>query len=349
MHVVPVSKSVPMQSATDETLNNIQDIIGQDAGNRGMKHLIVPGDFVKACRTLAHHHHHATNNNNAATTTNNSITTVIILSGFPCCVGETPPTETDGPPGACALSLAALELGSHVVLVTDDCNRVVFEAAAEQLLQTYKGKMTLETFPVEMKEADIARMQALSNTENSLMVAIERSGPAADGQCYTMKGIDMKELTAPIHNIVLNRSKDTTFIAIGDGGNELGMGKVIDMVHRHIPNGEKVGCVVQADLLIAASVSNWGGHALAAGAALVRAEQEAIDKHLGEENRTIFLDEWMKRCSTTEQNEVELLNRCVEKCCRDGVSGKVEATVDGMSLETSLECLRDIRAAASKR
>jgi hypothetical protein len=32
--------------------------------------------------------------------------------------------------------------------------------------------------------------------------------------------------------------------------------------------------------------------------------------------------------------------------CRDGVSGKREATVDGMPLETSMQCLRDIRDAA---
>jgi len=37
------------------------------------------------------------------------------------------------------------------------------------------------------------------------------------------------------------------------------------------------------------------------------------------------------------------LECCVAKGCRDGVSGKVEATVDGMPLETSMACLRDIR------
>ena len=41
-----------------------------------------------------------------------------------------------------------------------------------------------------------------------------------------------------------------------------------------------------------------------------------------------------------------LLERCVAKGCRDGVSGKVEATVDGMPLETSMECLRAIRQAS---
>ena len=56
--------------------------------------------------------------------------------------------------------------------------------------------------------------------------------------------------------------------------------------------------------------------------------------------------EWINKCVPTEQEEVALLERCVAKGCRDGVSGKVEATVDGMPLETSMECLRAIRQAS---
>jgi hypothetical protein len=48
------------------------------------------------------------------------------------------------------------------------------------------------------------------------------------------------------------------------------MGKVIDEIKANIPRGEKIGCVVAADHLIAASVSNWGGYALAAAAAAAK-------------------------------------------------------------------------------
>eukprot|EP00980_Cylindrotheca_fusiformis_P014344 scaffold3827_cov179-Cylindrotheca_fusiformis.AAC.8 len=112
------------------------------------------------------------------------------------------------------------------------------------------------------------------------------------------------------------------------------MGKVIDAIKANIPRGEEIGCVVAADHLIAASVSNWGGYALAAAAAAAKSASVGSQQ------------EWIERCLPSEEEEINLLDRCVAAGCRDGVSGKVEATVDGMPLETSLQCLRDIRKAA---
>lgn len=112
------------------------------------------------------------------------------------------------------------------------------------------------------------------------------------------------------------------------------MGKVIEAIKANIPMGEKIGCVVAADHLIAASVSNWGGYALAAAAAAAKSKDDDARR------------KWIERCLPTEEEEISLLDRCVAVGCRDGVSGKVEATVDGMPLETSLQCLRDIRKAS---
>jgi hypothetical protein len=72
-----------------------------------------------------------------------------------------------------------------------------------------------------------------------------------------------------LHRLV--KEATVPFLAIGDGGNELGMGKVLDEIIKNpkIADGDKIGCAVAADFLIAASVSNWGGYALAAGAAVV--------------------------------------------------------------------------------
>ena len=120
------------------------------------------------------------------------------------------------------------------------------------------------------------------------------------------------------------------------------MGKVIDKIidNPKITNGDKIGCVIAADHLIAASVSNWGGYALAAAISLAHVQKEGTGKD------TETIKNWVDRCLLSDQNEIDLLNRCVDAGCRDGVSGKMEATVDGMPLETSLQCLRDIRKAA---
>lgn len=319
----------------EATLNSLQDIIGTDAGNRGMKSLIVPGDLIKASTILAVGIPPRSN--------------VLVLSGFPCCVNETPPTETDGPPGAFAIARAACALGHTVTVVTDACNEEVFAAAMNDLGSwATESTLSLQIFPGEqlMTAADEERLTNLSNSCDAI-IACERAGPAKDGHCYTMRGIDMteREMIAPLHRLI-EMASSKHFIAIGDGGNEMGMGKVIQQIisNPKISNGNEIGCVVAADHLIAASVSNWGGYALAAGAALVRAEKE----YLRDTTQKLLSDhakEWVEKCVPSEEEEVALLQRCVEKGCRDGVSGKVEATVDGMPLETSLKCLRDIRQA----
>lgn len=320
----PAIMALPVARIAEATVNKLQDIIGTDAGGRGMKNLICNGDLVKASSIFA-------------SLSPGSL--VVVLSGFPCCVNEDPPTETDGPPGAVALARAAVMLGHSCKLVTDECNEVVFQAAIDE--QSWaKDKLEMLIFSATMDEDE--RLRALAK-QCDLVIACERAGPGQDGNCFTMRGINMnkRNLIAPLHKII-EYAAPKKFLAVGDGGNEMGMGKVLDKIKQHIPKGDQIGCTVAADHLVAASVSNWGGYAVAAGAAVMRASQESKSK----EEMQVKVAEWVEKCVPNEQEEIDLLNRCVAKGCRDGVSGKVEATVDGMPLETSMQCLRDLRAAA---
>jgi D-glutamate cyclase len=331
---------------TESKLQQLQDIVGTDVGDRGMKALIVPGDLLEACRILGQL---------PPPQPPQSSSTVLILSGFPCCVNETPPTETDGPPGAYAIARTAMALGHDVVVITDTCNQGVFEAALQHLvLPVTAGSVSLQCFPNILDENDQQRLDHLAATAK-LIIAIERAGPAHDGNCYTMRGINMTEfqLIAPLDKLLVHRAKKgIPFLAIGDGGNELGMGKVLDQIisNPKIQNATKIACVIAADHLIAASVSNWGGYALAAGAALIKADAHDDDAHDDDDAATAsyekVVQEWIDKCLPTEQDEMDLLQRCVAAGCRDGVSGKLEATVDGMPLQVSMQCLRDIRNVA---
>lgn len=66
----------------------------------------------------------------------------------------------------------------------------------------------------------------------------------------------------------------TTYCCLGDGGNELGMGKVFQKIlDSSIPNKQEIACIVPTNHLIIASVSNWGGYALAAAAAVLHAAE----------------------------------------------------------------------------
>jgi len=295
-----------------------------------MKALIVPGDLEHAATTMAR----LPPNSN-----------IVILSGFPCCVNHSPPTETDGPPGAMSIAQCAMALGYNVILVTDECNEVVFRAAAASFPQ-----IQWEIFPSDenMSKEDERRMEELVSDRCDLIVSCERAGPAKDGRCYTMRGIDMnaKGLIAPLHRIVemvREKGDNVKFIAIGDGGNELGMGKVIDKIRNSpkINNGDKIGAVTVSDYLIAASVSNWGGYAFSAACAIVKSN----DTSGGNDGQNV--NEWVDKCVPTEEQETRLLERCVQAGCRDGVSGEMEATVDGMPFQTSADCLNSIRVTAA--
>ena len=78
-----------------------------------------------------------------------------------------------------------------------------------------------------------------------------------------MTGRDLTSLSAPIDDLfIASREVGIHTTGIGDGGNELGMGKVLPLVVDNIKNGAKIACVTETTHLICAGVSNWGGYAL---------------------------------------------------------------------------------------
>jgi hypothetical protein len=118
-----------------------------------------------------------------------------------------------------------------------------------------------------------------------------------------------------------------TTIGIGDGGNEIGMGKIgWDVIRRNIPSGGLVACRVPADHLIVCGISNWGAYGLAAGVRWLRGH--APDPGLFDAER-----------------ERALLQVMVERGpLVDGVTGKPTVSVDGLPFEHYAEPLRQLGA-----
>ncbi|KAL9190220.1 hypothetical protein ACHAXT_007431 [Thalassiosira profunda] len=327
-----------LSPAIDESIEKIHSLIATDAGGRGMRHLVVEGDLRASAAILARLRALPSRGDNCKPH-------VIILTGFPCCVEHDPPMETDGL-ASVAIAHAVVRLGYEATLVTEECNAPVFRAAVEGVKEFETIQLSFWPGGTAWAPGNDEKLKQLAESAD-LIVSCERAGPAADGSCYTMRGINMNErgLIAPLHNIVTHAcERGAKFLAIGDGGNELGMGKVIGKIHEHIPDGQKIGAVTAADHLVAASVSNWGGYALIAAAALVRCNDESKSETAA--NTLEQRREWIERCMPTEESETRLLHRCVAARCRDGVSGQMEATVDGMPLERTMQCLREIQMAA---
>jgi hypothetical protein len=206
-----------------------------------------------------------------------------ILTGF-FIPGPNAP-ETDGPPGAAYLARTLSALGIPTVLIA--------ESNCHAALRSINMNMcSIEDAPEDC----------------SHLVAIERVGPAADGRCYTMRGLDISHHMAEVRPLL--RGKIT--IGIGDGGNEIGMGKLPpEVIAAHIPHGEKIACRVATDYLVVAGISNWGAYALAVGTALAAGQRPVLDL----------------------EQEREILGQMVLAGLIDGVTGRAETTVDGLAWE----------------
>ncbi len=107
----------------------------------------------------------------------------------------------------------------------------------------------------------------------SACVAVERPGRNVNGRYHLALGRDVSDWIAPVDDLYEEvRRRGVLTVAIGDFGNELGMGAIADAVRRETPAGTDCGCgcgggvacPIEADVTIACSVSDWGAYALAA-------------------------------------------------------------------------------------
>ena len=121
--------------------------------------------------------------------------------------------------------------------------------------------------------------------------------------------------------------RGTITLAIGDGGNEIGMGKIPhETIVKNIPNGDLIHCRVPADYLIVAGVSNWGAYALAAGVFVLRDEKPPAGPLRPGPARNAILEVMVR-----------------EGPLVDGVTGKQTATVDGLSWDEYIAPFNRIR------
>ncbi|MHA2407627.1 MAG: glutamate cyclase domain-containing protein [Candidatus Ranarchaeia archaeon] len=192
-------------------------------------------------------------------------TKAIILTGFPVANK----LETDGPFGSAALikTLNVLEV---------ECVVVTAPQLRESLALFYSkiGLTDIRVVSLPLKEREgLDVISALFNEINpQMIIAIEVPGRNIKNQAHNMKGENIS-LESPNFDEFFLKARETGIltVAIGDGGNELGMGGVIKKVQEFIPFGNRCVCGCgggiaseqEADALVIASVSNWGAYAFA--------------------------------------------------------------------------------------
>lgn len=240
---------------------------------------------------------------------------VILVTGF--CIRAAMIGETDGPSGTLAVAHALRQLGKEVVLVSDKFSDGLLEAGAKVLGAPYP--ITVLS-PVQ-EESDRAIDALLSSFAPTQVVAIERPGSAIDGHRYSMRGEILDELVPSADRLLTppgERSYAT--IAVGDGGNELGMGHLRDSLMDRINLGELIFCDTEADHVIPAGISNWGAYALAASLAVLSGKAILIKP----------------------EDELAVLEAQVAVGAVDGCTRKNEVSVDGVPIADYLKTVSAI-------
>ena len=226
---------------------------------------------------------------------------VLIGTGFP--VVDT--FETDGPVGALALYKALETLGATPVIV---CGKPMSEALAKDY-RVYE----IHVGPHDQREKEAA--DALAKYQPEAIVSIERPGQAEDGDYYNMRGESIGARAACFDSFV--RQAECPTIAIGDGGNEIGMGNIYEALAQLDINAS----ATKVDELCIADVSNWGAYGLMA-----------------------FLSIWNDKDLLADVVPLDILKYLSELGSVDGVTRENELTEDGLNVKEGESILAELRS-----
>ena len=244
--------------------------------------------------------------------------------------------ETDGPPGAAVLARTLAELAGAVPVVAVEpalvaATEAVMRAAglrpvpADALARAREVPAPLQVasvlpMPVELEEGRHFAGELFESLRPAAAVVIEKGGLNAAGRAHTSRGHDTTWAVAKADLLVEEaRRRGVPSVAVGDGGNEVGMGLIRDTVRRELPYGERCQCPCQGgiapvqpvDSLVVAAVSNWGAYGIAAALSVLKGQDWPHDA----------------------RQEARVLEAAAAAGLCDGPTGWVGPMVDGLPLD----------------
>ncbi|KIC09725.1 hypothetical protein RA19_14665, partial [Leisingera sp. ANG-M1] len=166
--------------------------------------------------------------------------------------------ENDGPSGAAAIARAlVLARNATCVMLCEEtllpairntCQAAgLFPVTLEQaaIARADKSLATIVMLPYATEDAagQAQAMQMLDDLQPDLLFSTERVGRNEYGVYHSMKGIDYGMGRARVDFLFDEAlARGIPVVAVGDGGNEIGMGKVADHVTAHVPYGDSCQC-----------------------------------------------------------------------------------------------------------
>ncbi len=225
---------------------------------------------------------------------------VIIGTGFP--VGDT--FETDGPVGAIALYDTLKALGADPWLA---CAAPLSRALQDDY-------QVLELRAADLASAQLEAAKNLQKLNPVALISIERPGLTDDGCYYNMRGENITARCGFFDPYVQAALCPT--IAIGDGGNEIGMGNIA----RAISELDINVAVTRCDELLVADVSNWGAYGLIS-----------------------FLGLWAGQDLLAKLSPSDILQYLSNKGSVDGVTRENTTTEDGLPASEGYSVIKELQ------
>lgn len=283
---------------------------------------------------------------------------VLIVTGFAIITDDGVRAETDGPPGAIHLAAMLQACGCEVSFAADRYASPLLRAG----LSDAGIIAEMIEFPIDSSR-EVAEERVTSWSQEfvtserfSAVVSIEHVGPSHTAEsvtaeeraefeslvppehrnvCHNMRGVNIDEVTAPLHLIFEPYRNAFVFgppppvtIGIIDGGNEIGSGAIPWSTLRSAiaqGPGAITACRIPTKATIISGVSNWGAYALGAAVAASCGQRAAVETWTSEKQRRL----------------IEAIVR--DGGAVDGVTKRREATVDGLPLDEYLDVFEDVR------
>ena len=219
--------------------------------------------------------------------------------------------ETDGPLGTMTLANALRKVGYHPLIITALFCRGLFAMEGPDVTS------------MDIKDGWKEYGSLIREYDPVGMISIERCGRNTESDYVNMRGDSIKSRTARIDLLfeLAMEHKIPTF-GIGDGGNEIGMGNLKEVIQEEL---SLAPCEVTVDTLVISTVSNWGAY--------------AVEAYMQQMKNVRLLPSYkeIKRYLETIVNMGSV----------DGVTGRQSASVDGFPLEVEREILESLDVAAS--
>ena len=225
---------------------------------------------------------------------------VYIITGFILLPHKAP--EMDGIVSSMLLARSLVQAfdAKPVIICPEDNLEAVKKCAGVVGLHCYEDLDKVAELPISMgvitftKDKAIAEIQADQIIERMLpkaVISIEAPGANACGEYHNAIGLNLTDLEAKTE-ILFRKLQDRGVlnIAIGDLGNEIGMGTISHHIKKYVPYTAqeqcKCGCKggiladTKADNIITATVSDWGCYGLMAAIAYLKRDMDIF--HTGD-------------------------------------------------------------------